>query len=80
MKCKHCNSTNRLEINAKCSDMCSAHLGYESNWYERHGYAPHSVGLGGGDYIDFVLCLDCGKLQGDFPIKPDLSEFRKYDP
>jgi len=31
-------------------------------------YAPENVGIGGGDYVDFEYCLDCGQMQGEFPI------------
>ena len=29
------------------------------------------MGIGGGDYIEFAYCLDCGQIQKDFPV--DLS-------
>ena len=33
---------------------------------------PCDIGLGeGGDYIEFSLCLDCGKVQDSFPITDD---------
>lgn len=34
------------------------------------GYVPTDVGIGGGDYIRFEYCLECGQIQGEFPV-PD---------
>lgn len=56
-----------LEVVGKTSDMCTVMLGER----EHEGYVPHGLGIrgvGGEDYIDFALCLDCGKVQGKFPI------------
>ena len=38
----------------------------KSGWQE--GYVPENLNIGGGDYIEFTYCLQCGKIQGDFPI------------
>lgn len=63
MKCQRCNSERVLGFNAKCSDMFSASVQER----EFEGYVPHELGLGGGDYLEGHLCLDCGQLQGKFP-------------
>lgn len=34
---------------------------------EKDGYVPSDMGIGGGDYIEFEWCLDCGQIQGTFP-------------
>ena len=26
------------------------------------------MGIGGGDYTEFSYCLDCGQIQGRFPV------------
>ncbi len=71
MKCDKCGSERVAGVNGKCSDMCHYTLGD----FEMDGYVPKKVGIGGGDYLDFDYCLDCGKLQGKFPVetpeKPD---------
>jgi hypothetical protein len=41
------------------------------NGKEGDGYVPDDIGIGGGDYITFTYCLDCGKIQGDFPISQE---------
>lgn len=65
--CK-CGSTRVARVNAKCSDMCS--IGYGAKLYD--GYVPSGIGItkrgGGGDYVEFDYCLDCGQMQGKFPI------------
>ena len=32
------------------------------------------LGIGGGDYIEFSYCGDCGQIQGDFPLAPTKME------
>lgn len=64
MICKNCNSNRVASVNAKCSDCCGVNLGDVSH----EGYVPEGLGIGGGDYIDFSFCLDCGQLQGNFPL------------
>jgi hypothetical protein len=66
MKCKHCESVRVVGISGKCSDMCSVEYGT----IERDGYVPSDLGIGGGDYISFSFCMDCGKLQKKFPLPP----------
>jgi len=63
MKCKKCNSERILEMGCKCSDRFIASIG--SNEYE--GYVPDDLGIGGGDYVEINVCLDCGQLCGNFP-------------
>jgi hypothetical protein len=59
--CDHCRSIRLASVTAKCSDLCTVHL---TNYdHERHGYVPGDMGIGGDDYVCFVWCLDCGKIQ-----------------
>jgi hypothetical protein len=32
------------------------------------GYVPRDLGIGGGDDVHFAYCLDCGQIQGKFPL------------
>ena len=61
-----------LEVNAKCSDMCVVTL----NGKDKNGYVPSGLGIGGGDYIEFKLCLLCGRVLGNtFPVpQADIDE------
>ena len=64
MNCK-CGSKRIAEIGAKCSDLCYTVLPGRK---EIDGYAVDGIGIGGGDYVEFNYCLDCGQIQGTFPI------------
>lgn len=36
-----------------------------------NGYVPDDIGIGEyGDYMRFTYCLDCGQIQGKFPLPP----------
>ena len=35
---------------------------------EHYGYVPNGLNIGGGDYCEIDYCLECGQLQGEFPI------------
>lgn len=30
-------------------------------------YVPSDLNIGGGDYLSFDVCLDCGQMQGEWP-------------
>lgn len=66
MSCQRCNSNRVAEVSAKCSDMCGINLGDSGH----EGYVPKDLGIGVGDYVEFEFCLDCGQLQGIFPLPP----------
>lgn len=65
MSCKFCESKRVAHVSAKCSDLCYV----EINSAESDDYVPGDMGIGGGDYVSFSYCLDCGKIQGQWPIK-----------
>lgn len=65
MKCQKCESERLCSICSKSSDLNSgAVVGTEFD-----GYVPHDIGIGGGDYVDFTWCLECGQIQGQFPLE-----------
>lgn len=66
MACQACGSERVAKVSAKCSDACHYRLGN----LEADSYVP-GLGIGGGDYVSFNYCLDCGQIQGDFPISED---------
>lgn len=63
MACK-CGSTRILSVSGKTSDMCFV----QYQGAKRDDYVPDGLNIGSGDYLEFSLCLECGKVQGDFPI------------
>lgn len=63
--CRRCNSQRLAHVNAKCSDLCFVTMGSD---VEHDGYVPGDMGIGGGDYVEFTWCLDCGTIQDEFPM------------
>jgi hypothetical protein len=64
MSCLNCESKRVASVSAKCEDLCRVTL----DEAEVDGYVPEDMGIGDGDYIAFDYCLDCGQIQGDFPL------------
>lgn len=64
MACKKCNSERIASVGGKCSDLFSASIGGA----EHDGYVPDDMGIGAGDYLELDYCLDCGQIQGEFPL------------
>ena len=60
VKCDKCGSKRILGISAKCDDKCS--LKFKNTF--NNDYVPYDLNIGGGDYIELNICLDCGKAQG----------------
>jgi len=64
-----CDDPKIALINAKCEDQFM--LRTKDIKYD--GYVPYNLGLGGGEHLQFSVCLSCGKLE-NFDA-PDLSDF-----
>lgn len=75
LTCQKCNSARLCQITGKCSDCCGVTLGP----VEWDGYVPNDIGVGGGDYIELTYCLECGQIQGEFPLEPSTLEKRISD-
>lgn len=75
MACQRCKSERIMSINAKCSDLCFASIGE----HEQSDYPPEDVGIGGGDYVEFSYCLNCGQIQGDFPVDTCALERKEWE-
>lgn len=73
MTCQHCSSTRILHVSAHASDL----FNWTLNDKEGDGYLPNDFGIGGGDDLYVDVCLDCGQVQGEFPLP--LSEFETTD-
>ena len=70
MSCQRCGSIRVAGISSKSSDLNAVHVGTA----EHVGYVPEGFGIGGGDYIEFEWCLECGQIQGKFPLPPTSLE------
>lgn len=69
-KCQRCRSKRVAGISGKCSDCCSWSMIGDEMTEPDDGYVPGDMGIGGGDYIEFAFCLECGQIQGEFPRPP----------
>jgi len=76
MECLRCSSKRIAQV----SGLVAAGCDWSSPAGERKGGAvPLSVGINSWDpnYLCFQYCLDCGQLQGQFPI-PRKAELRAF--
>ena len=64
MACKKCNSERIAFVGGKSSDCSWGSVGTK----EFEGYIPEDMGVGGGSYIKVEYCLNCGQIQGEFPL------------
>ena len=66
MSCRH---ERRIEVCTKSRDSNFIVLGDE----EHDGYVPTHINIGGGDYLKFTYCADCGYiLSGVWPLPQNL--------
>lgn len=63
-----CGSERLVTGGGKTSDMFNARMVHHDRKETHHGYVPGDLGIGGGDYIELMWCLDCGRIQGSFPL------------
>ena len=64
MTCR-CGSDRIASLSAKSSDLNFIRVGDNS----KEGYGPSDMGIGGGDYVEFDWCLNCGQIQHiNFPL------------
>jgi len=69
-RCKFCDSNRLAYINVKGGDTCI--FKYKGKEYE--GSAPHDLGFEGGNYLEIDYCLECGRIQSEFPIPEAIVE------
>lgn len=67
MNCDLCKSERVISVMGHCVDCFVAQ--YQDKDYD--GYVLSDIGIGGGDDMEFSYCLECGKIQGNFPIVVD---------
>lgn len=70
MKCRKCESERLAEVKGKCSNNCLVKFA----GFETEGSIPEDLGIGGGEYLRFDICLNCGQMQGEFPTPPSYLE------
>jgi hypothetical protein len=64
--CEHCGSRSILHVTGKTSDRCCVTYGK----HRSDGYVPEDISIGGGDYLEFSLCMQCGRVQHFEPKTP----------
>lgn len=62
-----CYNRNIVSVSAKCNDLFDILL-QDGKLDTKHG-VPYKANIGGGDYISFSFCANCGQMVGRFPIK-----------
>jgi len=72
-----CEHERTMTVGAKVNDGCSITLDDQ-----RHvGYVPDMLNIGGGDYLEFEVCADCGQMMGRWPLpNKALSKSDVYNP
>ena len=78
--CQNCNSPRVAVISAKVSDMCQSTMvnspEYEPEDFE---YVPQDMNIHvpmDSDVMEFQLCLNCGTIQGQWPLPETALERR----
>lgn len=74
--CQTCLSTRIASVTGKTDDRCSVAI----NGVGLDGYVPLDMSIGGGDYLRFAYCLDCGQIQGKFPLGETSLEYLSETP
>lgn len=73
MACQKCKSERVVQIQGKCDDRFFASYNSPSIKgpieCQHDGYVPNDMGIGGGDEVEFQYCLECGQIQGSFPLE-----------
>lgn len=69
MKCQRCGSERILCLNIKCPD------GFEAMIGDELFTSPDIDGISSSsEYVDPDICLDCGQVQGEFPVHFEYNE------
>ena len=81
--CQHCNSPRVAVISAKVSDMCQSTMvnlfEYEPEDFE---HVPQDMNIHipmDSDVMEFQLCLNCGTIQGQWPLPETELERRMQE-
>jgi hypothetical protein len=72
MSCQTCKSDKIARVGGKTSDRCT--VDGPGGLTGEPDYVPDGIGIGGGDYIQFSYCLNCGTIQGDWPKQAPVAE------
>lgn len=62
--CQRCDSERIMTYSGKTGDRNIITIGDR----DHNGYVPSDLNIGDDDYVDFDVCLDCGQMQGTYPL------------
>lgn len=68
--CQRCSSERVLHASSHGRDCHDWSMGKKAG----DGYLPNDFSLGGGDGMHVRVCLDCGQLQGKWPLPLSIFE------
>ena len=66
-ECQQCGSDRIMQASAHGRDCCYVSIG---DW-ESQGYMVGGLNVGGGDDMEIEVCLDCGTMQGEWPLSAE---------
>lgn len=70
-KCSVCGSSRIVNVETNVNN--HAYIQYKGTEYI--GKIPDGINIGNKDHLDIDLCLDCGRVQGQFPaVEPNFSD------
>lgn len=70
-----CGSMRFMSVSAKCSDLCTVNL----DGKDHDGYVPDGLNIGGADYVQFNVCVQCGRIMGNWPLPPMALDLNNDD-
>jgi hypothetical protein len=74
--CQRCGSSRVLEVSGNVANTCCIVMGQN----EVVDCVPDNLGIGGGDFMEFEYCLECGQIQDTFPVDdPEWESENDYD-
>ena len=65
MPCQKCNSARIVHVHSSPDDRNNVKI-EGGKWEE--GYLPYDIGINGGSNLEISYCLECGQIQGEFPL------------
>ena len=76
-KCQRCESNKLFSMNAKFNDMFT--FTYQGKNHDTPDYAPNVDNICDSDYAFPEICLECGQVQGNFPVDDDEIVYKLED-
>ncbi len=72
-----CGNRNIIDFSGKCSDMFMIEA--DDGTFDTRNGVPENANIGGGDYVTFSFCANCGQMLGKFPIEFEEKKGDEYE-